>query len=1159
MRMNMAGIRENPYNRWTMSLDFIRESEAFRTLTAALASGRPHLSLTGVAEAAKPYLLTMLAREAGRRLVCIRASSTSLTRFERGCRAFSSALSYDLDVRLLPPLLENPYREIRPSLNAVSSRMAVFHRLHDAPPDLLITTLPGLLKPFPRPDILVDLFLSLSPGDPQPRDALLNRLAEFGYSREDIVNSHGEYAWRGGIVDVFSPWESQPCRIELAGDEVVSLREFDPSSQRGQRRVDRLTLPSLREYRGDAAFFREWEREAGASSPDNHGRDISAKAACLKAGDVYPGFDYQALVVRDHFISFDWYLENCLFLIDDFDRVGEEWTQLQDSLREQHADFDGRGIFAPDPGDIAPPELWDDIAERSLRIGELDPGPERVTISFGFQPVPRFENRIPFFLDYLKRLFEERERCLIFFSNPGVRRKLAALLEEKGIVHEISDDPLLAPRSGEIRLLLGHLDQGFAQPQLKFLCFAERDIFTEERVLVSRPRTKPFLSHFRDLKAGDFVVHTDYGIGVFSGLFKMPVDGRQREFLKLLYRDDDLLFVPMEDLNLVQKYSSLGTAAPILNKLGSPQWEKVKQRTRHAVENVAKELLELYARRKAITGHGFSQSGAWQSDFEKTFDFTETEDQLRVIEEIMRDMESSAPMDRLLCGDVGYGKTEVAMRAAFKAVMDGKQVAVLCPTTVLASQHLKTFRNRLLLFPVRLEGLSRLQSRQQQAATLADLEKGLVDILIGTHRLLSKDVRFHDLGLLVVDEEQRFGVKHKERIKQMRADIDVLTMTATPIPRTLNMSLTGLRDISLIETPPKDRMAIHTVVTTFSRELITSAVRKEMARGGQVFFVHNRVEDIESMAATLSGWLPGVRVVVAHGQMSGVELEKRMIEFVDHRADILISTTIIENGIDIPLVNTLIVNRADRFGLAQLYQLRGRVGRSARQAAAYFLVPSFTGLTPIARERLRALQEFSELGSGFRLAAKDLEIRGAGSFLGARQHGYMEAVGFEYYLHMLEAAVARLKGEERVEVKSTLNLKVDIQIPEEYLPQVNLRLNLYKRVSGADDLAEIDRVAEETGDRYGPPPGAVKNLFHYGRARILARRLKLESLDRVGDKLVFKFFPESSADLSRLTELLRNRTGSMTPQGVMSLRLRGRGDRAVLDETIRVLKELSDI
>jgi len=600
----------------------------------------------------------------------------------------------------------------------------------------------------------------------------------------------------------------------------------------------------------------------------------------------------------------------------------------------------------------------------------------------------------------------------------------------------------------------------------------------------------------------------------------------------------------------------VGPAFPPLDKLGSLSWQKTKERTKKAIEKMARELLELYARRKALQGFSFSPAGEWESEFERTFEFEETEDQLRTIKDIKGDMESGSPMDRLVCGDVGYGKTEVAMRAAFKAVMDGKQVALLCPTTVLASQHLKTFRNRMVLFPVRVEALSRLQPRTQQKKIVEDLRKGLVDIVIGTHRLLSKDVAFHDLGLLIVDEEQRFGVNHKEKIKQMKANVDVMTLTATPIPRTLNLSLSGLRDISLIETPPKDRLAIHTVVAPSQTKLISSAIRQELNRQGQVYYVHNKIEDIEDIARTVEKLVPQARVAFIHGRMPSAAIEKRMIDFIGGNNNVLISTSIIENGIDIPRVNTLIVDRADLFGLSQLYQLRGRVGRSSRQAYAYFLVPPFTELTVLAKERLKALKEFSELGSGFRLAAKDLEIRGAGNFLGSQQHGYLEAVGFDYFMDLLDQTIKELKGERIEETKSEINLRVDIRIPESYLPQINLRLNLYKRVSSIESLDEVGRIKEEVKDRFGPLPRSVENLLQYGAVKHLAQEIRMRAIDRIGNRLVLKFSPAGLADLDRFTRFLETCAAELTPQGVLTVPLSSNADTVVMDETLSVLKEL---
>lgn len=1140
-----------------MSLNFLRENAEFNRLMEAIRKGERALHVTGVIEPVKPYFLALILHETGKKAVFIRPSSSSLSQFKEECQFFLSQFGQKFQTGILPPLSENPYDDIPLFLDAVSSRMNVFYSLiHDSHP-LILTSPFGLLKPFPSPENLPKAFLEIVLGGRFGRDNLLMRLREFGYTQEDIVNSPGDYAWRGGIVDIFSPRENNPFRVEFSGDDIVSLREFDISTQRSLKSINGFCVPSLREYPGTTRFLSEWENIAFQKKGASKLEEFSSSLTLLEKGGHIPSFAYLSLLHDRNFVPYFHYLKDYLFIIDDFDEVKRDWEESFKDLQMQFEDLQKSRKLALAPEEIYPPAHWENIMQSSLRLNELIPPRGRKKYAFHFQSVPQFKNRIPFFLQYLKKLQEQRDRCFIFLSSIAVRQKLAGLLEQHEIPYVELSAPFVFPSSEASGLLVGDLPRGFHFPEEKIIYFSEKDVFTEERVLVSRRRVKPFLSTFQDLKSGDYVVHTGYGIGIFVGLIKVDVDGNHRECIEIHYKDGDKLLVPVETLNLVQKYTSVGAEIPLLNKLGTPAWEKTKARTKKAIEKIVKELLNLYAQRKAVQGYGFSPGGAWQADFEQTFEHEETEDQKRAILEVMMDMESNSPMDRLLCGDVGYGKTEVALRASFKAVMDGKQVAILCPTTVLASQHLKTFRDRLVLFPIRVEGLTRLQSRLKQKKIVQDIKKGLVDIVIGTHRILSKDVRFKDLGLLVVDEEQRFGVHHKEKIKTIKTNIDVLTMTATPIPRTLNLSLAGLRDISLIETPPKDRLAIHTVVTTFSPNIIGSAIKKELARGGQVYFIHNRIEDIEKMAQMIQKWAPQAKIVVVHGQMSSIELERKMIAFIEHKSDALVSTTIIENGIDIPLVNTLIVNQADHFGLAQLYQLRGRVGRSTRQAVAYFLVPSLKGLSPLAKERLKALQEFSELGAGFRLAARDLEIRGAGNFLGREQHGNLSAVGFDYYTQLLEKTIKELKGEKSESVKSEINLKLDYRIPEDYVPQLNLRLNLYKKISSVESLEEIEKIEGEIKDRFGPLPHGVQNLFRYGIIKYLAQRLEIESIDRIGRKIIFKFFPTSTADLNRMTRLLEHYSGSLTPQGVMSFLVRSDKEEKILDETIRTLKELS--
>jgi len=696
-----------------------------------------------------------------------------------------------------------------------------------------------------------------------------------------------------------------------------------------------------------------------------------------------------------------------------------------------------------------------------------------------------------------------------------------------------------------VYLVRGLVRRGAVLPDAQVALFGSEDLF-ETSALVAKPAPRRragavFAADIGDLKPGDYVVHVTHGVGRFLGLRELARDGYSGDFMLLEYAGEDRLYVPLTRLDLVQKYRGAGDVTPKLDRLGGATWSRTKARVKAKVRDMAEELLRLYAERQLAQGHAFSPDSNWQREFDEAFEYTETEDQLTAIEEIKRDMERPQPMDRLLCGDVGYGKTEVAMRAAFKALGDGKQVAVLAPTTVLCLQHYETFRNRFAAFPVRIEMLSRFRSPREVHALLADLATGKVDIVIGTHRLLSKDVEFRDLGLLVIDEEQRFGVRHKERLKQLRKNVDVLTMTATPIPRTLHMSLVGLRDLSVIETPPKDRLAIQTVVAHFDPEIIKAAIELELARGGQVYYIHNRVETIWERAALIQQLLPHCRVAVGHGQMAEAALEKVLLGFMRGAFDVFVSTTIVENGLDIPLANTIIIENAERYGLAELYQLRGRVGRSNRRAYAYLLVPPEAELSEVARKRLAALKEFSDLGSGFKIAALDLELRGGGNLLGAEQHGHINMVGLETYLRLLEQTVQELKGEEAPpEIHSRLTLGIDIQIPPEYIADEHQRLRAYKQIADARDRQETERVLAELEDRYGKAPEAVHNLMKFTVLKGLAERLGIEAIERRAGAVHIKFHPESRVKPERLMQLVSEIRGSQfTPAGVLRLPLDG--------------------
>jgi transcription-repair coupling factor (superfamily II helicase) len=718
--------------------------------------------------------------------------------------------------------------------------------------------------------------------------------------------------------------------------------------------------------------------------------------------------------------------------------------------------------------------------------------------------------------------------------------------------------------AGDLRvpvIVRSPLAAGVVFGESNLIVFGANDLSDEADVAArpepKRSKTAAFISDFRDLGIGDYVVHVEHGIAQYQGLKEIAQDGLSVEFMILEFAEGAKLYVPLTRLDLIQKYRSTDTGpAPVLNRLGSQQWTKTKARVRKAMQDMAAELLKLYAERHTAEGNAFSKDNEFQREFEDAFDYSETDDQMAAIRAVKYDMESPTPMDRLLCGDVGYGKTEVAMRAAFKAVQDGKQVAVLTPTTVLSFQHFETFKQRFVQFPINVEMISRFRTAKEQKDIVERVATGRVDILIGTHRLLSKDIKFQDLGLLVVDEEQRFGVRHKERLKQLRKEIDVLAMSATPIPRTLHMSLVGLRDMSVIETPPKDRMAIQTVVARFDEKIIRSAIEVELERSGQVFFVHNRVESIYEIASRIQELVPVARVAVAHGQMNESELEKVMLAFMRHEFDVLVATTIIENGLDIPLANTILINRAERHGLSELYQLRGRVGRSNRRAYAYLLIPPENELTEIARRRLAALKEFSDLGAGFKIAALDLELRGAGNMLGGEQSGHIEAVGFELYTTMLEAAVKELQGEDQGERPATqLNLGIALRIDESYVPEENQRLRLYKKIAGAISEAAIQEIRSEMEDRYGALPDATVYLLEAAQLRLECERMGVAQIDRKRGELQIRFTENAAVDPTHLMKLVaRNakRGAQFTPQGLLKLPLKA----ARPDEVLLEIREL---
>jgi transcription-repair coupling factor (superfamily II helicase) len=918
---------------------------------------------------------------------------------------------------------------------------------------------------------------------------------------------------------------------------------------------------------------------------DGEDQEMAADMAAAEGVSVFPGWEFFSAVAGAG-KSLLTLLPKCALFVEEPSMVRNQIDRWWNKVEQRHERSGIGSLIQPEDIYLRPEVLQASLDQHMGldldQLGAVDILDEDNTlgeIELNTRPTLRFHGSIPALTEQLKKLMEAETQIVLAAPNQGDVERLATVLREYQIPYRLGSrtahpggETVLDEASylaGDLRvpvIVKTQISAGVSFIDSNLIVFGANDLSDDADVAArpepKRSKTAAFVSDFRDLAIGDYVVHVDHGIAQYQGLREIAQDGLSVEFMILEFAEAAKLYVPLTRLDLIQKYRSTDAGpAPVLNRLGSQQWTKTKARVRKAMHDMAGELLKLYAQRYSAQGTAFSKDNQFQKEFEDSFDYTETDDQLSAIRAIKYDMESTTPMDRLLCGDVGYGKTEVAMRAAFKAVQDGKQVAVLTPTTILSFQHFETFKKRFSQFPINVEMISRFRTAKEQKNIVEQVETGKVDILIGTHRLLSKDIKFQDLGLLVVDEEQRFGVRHKERLKQMRKEIDVLAMSATPIPRTLHMSLVGLRDMSVIETPPKDRMAIQTVVAKFDEKIVRSAVEVELERGGQVYFVHNRVDSIYELAARIQELVPAARVAVGHGQMSETELERVMLAFMRHEYDVLVATTIIENGLDIPLANTILINRADRHGLSELYQLRGRVGRSNRRAYAYLLIPPESELTEIARRRLAALKEFSDLGAGFKIAALDLELRGAGNMLGGEQSGHIESVGFELYTSMLEAAVKEMKGETSEERPATqLNLGIALRIDESYVPEENQRLRLYKKIAGATSETAVAELRAEMEDRYGAPPDATVYLLEAAMVRLECERMGIAQIDRKRGELQIRFMENAAVDPAHLMRLVaRNakRGAQFTPQGLLKFPLAATRSDEVLLEVHEVLGKLA--
>ena len=1039
----------------------------------------------------------------------------------------------------------------------VKERLKVIKRLLEKEPLTVVTTLDGGMDyclPFER---YQENRIHVAEEEILDLEEFKKNLVAIGYENTGQVQKEGEFSVRGGIIDVFPLTEECPYRIELWGDEVDGIRRIDVESQRSVETVSEIEIyPAteifLEEDRILEGMHRmEEEMQTCVRRFEEEGKKEEASRLRQSVANFRETYEvYHGLVNLESYVSyftknvssfFDYFKgEDVCVYLDEPTRCIEKGEAVEYEFRESMVSRLEKGYILPGQMEVlfSLPVLLKKLSELPLLLmTALDMNVKEFNVrhkyNFQIQAAPSYNNNFSLLAKDILRLKKNGYRVLVLSASGTRAERLCQDLQDYEIPAFYSRDLSHELLPGEVMIGKGTLRKGFEYPNLRFVVMTEGDIFGGVKKK-RKKRVKRYegaaIHSFNDLKIGDYVVHENHGLGIYEGIEKIEVDHITKDYLKVAYAGGSNLYIPATSLEVLQKYAGSDAAkVPKLNKLNSPEWKKTKTRVKGAVKEIAQELVDLYAKRQAKQGHAFEKDTVWQREFEEVFPYEETEDQLHAIEDTKKDMESIKAMDRLICGDVGYGKTEIAIRAAFKAVMDGKQVAVLVPTTILAGQHYNTFVQRMRDYSVEVGMLSRLRTPKENRETVEKLRKGAIDIVIGTHRLLAKDVVYKDLGLLIVDEEQRFGVTHKEKLKQLKNDIDVLTLTATPIPRTLHMSLVGIRDMSVLEEPPVDRMPIQTFVMEKNDEIVREAILRELGRGGQVYYVYNRVANMDIIAGEVQKLVPEAIVAYAHGQMNERELERTMFAFVNGEIDVLVSTTIVETGLDIPNVNTIIIDEADKLGLSQLYQLRGRVGRSNRTAYAFLMYKRDKMLKEVAEKRLAAIKEFTELGSGFKISMRDLEIRGAGNLLGARQHGHMEAVGYDLYCKMLNEAVKRLKGEkvENDEFETNIDLKMDAFIPADYIPNEFQKLDVYKRIAEIETEPERDDMVDELIDRFGEPPQSVCNLLEIALLKAKAHDAYITAIVEKANQIRITMFPQAKVATDKIPDLLAAYQGKL--------------------------------
>ncbi len=1129
----------------------LEELAEYKSIKEQLRKGNAPVSLTGCVDSQKLHLIYGLSEDFRIRLIVTYNDLKARELYEE-------YRFYDRNVMLYPAKDLIFFQADIHGNQLVKERVRTLRRLMEGKPVTIVTTYAALMAPqavWSREKDSVEVVKGGVIGE----DELARTLVSFGYVRNDQVEGPGQFCVRGGIIDVFDLTEDNPYRIELWGDEVESIRSFDILSQRSIETLEGILLYPATEFVMDDGRIRKGlerleeetarqERVFRDSRRPEEAHRIAAQMRELKEqllsrqGQVnlegYVRYFFEDTVTLPELLvrvarEQAGGIGKPLFVMDEPARLKEQADAVEAEFRESMSQRAEKGYILPGQMDLL--YSGEQVAARLLQGSlatvttlELKGGyfrPQR-RMDVSARNVAPYHNSFETLVKDLKQFGKNGCRVLLLSGSRTRAQRLAEDLRDNGLTAVYTEDPMREVKPGEVVTYYGHVNRGFEYPLLKFVVISETDIFGAEKK--KKRKTKKLyqgqkIKDFDELRVGDYVVHESHGIGIYRGIEKVEMENVVKDYIKIEYKDGGILYVLATGLDVIQKYASEQTQKPKLNKLGSREWERTRTKVRSAVDEVAKDLVELYARRQQSEGYRFGRDTVWQKEFEEMFPFEETEDQLAAIADTKADMESAKIMDRLICGDVGYGKTEIAIRAAFKAVQEGKQVVYLVPTTILAQQHYNTFVQRMKDFPVRIELMSRFRTPAEIRKTASDLKKGLVDIVIGTHRVLSDDVTFKDLGLLVIDEEQRFGVAHKEKIRKLKENVDVLTLTATPIPRTLHMSLIGIRDMSVLEEAPEDRQPVQTFVCEYNEEMVREAITRELARGGQVYYVYNRVNNIADVTARLRTLVPEAEVAYAHGQMKESELERIMYDFIDGGIDVLVSTTIIETGLDIPNVNTMIIHDSDNMGLAQLYQLRGRVGRSSRTAYAFLMYKKDRLLKEAAEKRLAAIREFTELGSGFKVAMRDLEIRGAGNLLGMRQHGHMEAVGYDLYCKMLNEAVQTLKGASVPEDFATvIDLDVDAFIPGTYIVNEVQKLDIYKRIAEIESIRERDDMRDELLDRFGEIPKSVDNLLRIALIRVSAHRLYMTEIKGKNGRILFTLKPDAGLDPSGIPELLKS-------------------------------------